>query len=598
MPRMMMLPLVVLLVFHVSASWAASASVYDNFLQCLNTNTNPSSTQLSNIIYAQNNPSYSSVLRAYIRNSRFNTTSTPKPVLIVTPSAASHVQASVVCAKQLGIQLRIRSGGHDYEGLSYWSDQTFIVLDMFNLRSVTVDIEDSSVWVQAGATLGELYYRISEKSKVHGFPAGVCPTVGIGGHISGGGYGNMLRKFGLAVDNVLDAQIVDAKGRLLDRKAMGEDLFWAIKGGGGGSFGVIVAYKLKLVSVPETVTVFQAARTLEENATDFVSKWQEVAPTTDDGLFMRMLLQPGSNTVKATIIAEFLGNADQLVSLLGKQFPELGLKKEDCKEMSWIESVLWWDNYDNGTSPDVLLDRNPDHANFLKRKSDYVQTPISKSRLELLWKKMIEIGKIGLVFNPYGGMMSRIPASATPFPHRAGNLFKVQYSVSWGEAGAEAENNYTTDTRRLFRFMTPFVSKNPRSAFLNYRDLDIGVNKFGNRSYEQGKVYGLKYFNDNFDRLVKVKTAVDPENFFRNQQSIPLNPTFHSEPPNPTTFFKLALRCEWGVKFQTINGEAEASTGVLVYFLFILYLVSSFPFNFVFSQILVADWQPLKFVLW
>ncbi|CAL8102081.1 unnamed protein product [Prunus armeniaca] len=534
MPRMMMLPLVVLLVFHVSASWEASASVYDNFLQCLNTNTNPSSTQLSNIIYAQNNPSYSSVLRAYIRNSRFNTTSTPKPVLIVTPSAASHVQASVVCAKQLGIQLRIRSGGHDYEGLSYWSDQTFIVLDMFNLRSVTVDIEDSSVWVQAGATLGELYYRISEKSKVHGFPAGVCPTVGIGGHISGGGYGNMLRKFGLAVDNVLDAQIVDAKGRLLDRKAMGEDLFWAIKGGGGGSFGVIVAYKLKLVSVPETVTVFQAARTLEENATDFVSKWQEVAPTTDDGLFMRMLLQPGSNTVKATIIAEFLGNADQLVSLLGKQFPELGLKKEDCKEMSWIESVLWWDNYDNGTSPDVLLDRNPDHANFLKRKSDYVQTPISKSRLELLWKKMIEIGKIGLVFNPYGGMMSRIPASATPFPHRAGNLFKVQYSVSWGEAGAEAENNYTRDTRRLFRFLTPFVSKNPRSAFLNYRDLDIGVNKFGNRSYEQGKVYGLKYFNDNFDRLVKVKTAVDPENFFRNEQSIPPNPSFHSEPPNPS----------------------------------------------------------------
>ncbi|XP_021826746.1 berberine bridge enzyme-like 21 [Prunus avium] len=564
MPRMMMLSLVLLLVFHVSASWAASTSVYDNFLQCLNTNTNPSSTQLSNIIYAENNPSYSSVLRAYIRNSRFNTTSTPKPVLIVTPSASSHVQASVVCAKQLGIQLRIRSGGHDYEGLSYWSDQTFIVLDMFNLRTVTVDIEDSSVWVQAGATLGELYYRISEKSKVHGFPAGVCPTVGIGGHISGGGYGNMLRKFGLAVDNVLDAQIVDAKGRLLDRKAMGEDLFWAIKGGGGGSFGVIVAYKLKLVSVPETVTVFQAARTLEENATDVVSRWQEVAPTTDDGLFMRLLLQPGSNTVKATIMAEFLGNADQLVSLLGKQFPELGLKKDDCKEMSWIESVLWWANYDNGTSPDVLLDRNPDHANFLKRKSDYVQTPISKSRLELVWKKMIEIGKIGLVFNPYGGMMSRIPASATPFPHRAGNLFKVQYSVSWGEAGAEAEKNYTTDTRRLFRFMTPFVSKNPRSAFLNYRDLDIGVNKFGNRSYEQGKVYGLKYFNDNFDRLVKVKTAVDPANFFRNEQSIPPHPTFKSDPPHPI----LHLDVNGGSSSKLSMGKLKLVLALLV-FLFI-----------------------------
>ncbi|BBN68881.1 FAD-binding Berberine family protein [Prunus dulcis] len=496
-PRMMMLSLLVLLVFHVSASWAASASVYDNFLQCLNTNTNPSSTQLSNIIYAENNPSYSSVLRAYIRNSRFNTTSTPKPVLIVTPSASSHVQASVVCAKQLGIQLRIRSGGHDYEGLSYWSDQTFIVLDMFNLRTVTVDIEDSSVWVQAGATLGELYYRISEKSKVHGFPAGICPTVGIGGHISGGGYGNMLRKFGLAVDNVLDAQIVDAKGDFLTEKPWEKTCFGPLKEG---------VEEALLVPVPETVTVFQAARTLEENATAVVLRWQEVAPTTDDGLFMRLLLQPGSNTVKATIMAEFLGNADQLVSLLGKQFPELGLKKDDCKEMSWIESVLWWANYDNGTSPDVLLDRNPDHANFLKRKSDYVQTQFPKV--------------VG--FRP-------LP----PFSAPCRELVQSSVLSELGEAGAEAEKNYTTDTRRLFRFMTPFVSKNPRSAFLNYRDLDIGVNKFGNRSYEQGKVYGLKYFNDNFDRLVKVKTAVDPANFFRNEQSIPPHPTLNSDPPHP-----------------------------------------------------------------
>ncbi|XP_034208137.1 berberine bridge enzyme-like 1 [Prunus dulcis] len=243
-----------------------------------------------------------------------------------------------------------------------------------------------------------------------------------------------------------------------------------------------------------------------------------------------------------------------------KQFPELGLKEDDCKEMSWIESVLWWANYDNGTSPDVLLDRNPDHANFLKRKSDYVQTPISKSRLELVWKKMIEIGKIGLVFNPYGGMMGRIPASATPFPHRAGNLFKVQYSVSWGEAGAEAEKNYTTDTRRLFRFMTPFVSKNPRSAFLNYRDLDIGVNKFGNRSYEQRKVYGLKYFNDHFDRLMKVETAVDPANFFRNEQSIPPLPTLNSD-PHPI----LHLDAKDGSSSKLSMGKVKLVLAVLVY---------------------------------
>ena len=73
--------------------------------------------------------------------------------------------------------------------------------------------------------------------------------------------------------------------------------------------------------------------------------------------------------------------------------------------------------------------------------------------------------------------------------------------------------------------MTPFVSKNPRSAFLNYRDLDIGTNNNDKNSYEEVEVYGVKYSNVNFDRLVKVKTVVNPHNFFRNEESIPTLPS-------------------------------------------------------------------------
>ncbi|KAE8647768.1 hypothetical protein Csa_004266 [Cucumis sativus] len=529
-----LIPLLCLLLLPFSAPTAAADSVYSTFLHCFQSNSN-SSAGVSSIVFARENASYTSVLRAYIRNARFNTSSAPKPVIIVTPLTESHVQSAVICSKKLGIQLKIRSGGHDYEGVSYISDVEFIILDMSNLRTVTVDVADQSAWVGAGATLGEVYYRIWEKSKVLGYPAGVCPTVGVGGHISGGGYGNMLRKYGLAVDHVLDARIVDVKGRILDSKSMGEDLFWAIKGGGGASFGVVLAYKIRLVPVPETVTIFRVERTIEQNAADLVVRWQEVAPTTDENLFMRLLLQPvsskikkGTRTIRASVVALFLGKSEELVSLLKKELPELGLQKENCTEMSWIDSVLWWGNFDIGTSPEALLDRNVDSAGFLRRKSDYVQKPISRDGLNWLYKKMIEIGKTGLVFNPYGGKMSEISSTATPFPHRAGNLYKIQYSVNWNEPGPEADQEFVKQIRRLYSFMTPFVSKNPRQSFLNYRDLDIGINNNDKNSFEDGKVYGFKYFGENFERLVKVKTAVDPENFFWNEQSIPTHSRLHS----------------------------------------------------------------------
>ncbi|KAK6123836.1 hypothetical protein DH2020_042437 [Rehmannia glutinosa] len=447
--------------------------------------------------------------------------------------------SKISCSKKIRVQLKIRSGGHDYEGISYVSDVPFVILDMFNLRSIKVNIKDETAWVQSGATLGELYYKIWRKSKVHGYPAGVGPTVGVGGHISGAGYGNLLRKFGLTVDNVVDAQIVDAKGRVLDRKAMGEDLFWAIRGGGGASFGVVLAYKIKLVRVPPVVTVFRIAKTLEENVTDIVHRWQFVANKIDENLFVRLLVQPATKTktnsakksdnkgqtVRVTFIALFLGDANGLLSVTKAQFPELGLTKQDCIEMSWIQSVLYWANFKNGTSEKVLLDRKLDSESFFKRKSDYLKTPIPKDRLEGLWRKVIELGKAGLVFNAYGGKMSRISESDTPFPHRDGNIFKIQYFANWKEEGAKAEKKYIEQTRALYSYMTPYVSKNPREAYLNYRDLDIGTTNNGKNTYNEAKVYGLKYFKGNFDRLVKVKTAIDPENFFRNEQSIPPLPS-------------------------------------------------------------------------
>ncbi|CAA7037792.1 unnamed protein product [Microthlaspi erraticum] len=524
---MKVLGLAFVVLFFVSGTYAtvdSPDSIYQNFLQCFSNHTKAPANSLADVVLPKTAAAFTPALRAYIRNARYNTTATPKPAIVIVARSDAHVQAAVVCSKSLNINLRTRSGGHDYEALSYVSHVPFFVLDMSILRTITV--EGDSAWIGAGATLGEVYYNIWQKSKAHGFPAGVCPTVGAGGHISGGGYGNMIRKYGLSVDYVTDAKFVDVNGRLLDRKSMGEDLFWAIRGGGGASFGVIVAFKITLVPVPPTVTVFRVEKYLDQNAIEMVHKWQFVAPKTDPGLFMRLLLQPVTRnkqqTVRASVVALYLGKQNDVLSLLTKDFPELGLVKENCTELTWIQSVLWWANNENATQvkPEILLDRNPDMASFLKRKSDFVDKEITKEGLDFLIKKMIEVGKIGLVFNPYGGKMSEIKTTDTPFPHRK-SLYKVQHSMNWKDPGTEAESSFLQQTRSFYSYMAPFVTKNPRHAYINYRDLDIGVNTHGPNSYREAEVYGRKYFGENFDRLVKVKTAVDPQNFFRDEQSIP-----------------------------------------------------------------------------
>ncbi|MFQ6644225.1 hypothetical protein Gotur_017918, partial [Gossypium turneri] len=428
---------------------------------------------ITNSIYVPNNSSFQYLYELRANNLRIISSSTiSKPLAILTARHASHVQAAVICAKIHSIQLRIRSGGHDYEGLSYISDIPFVILDLFNLRSIKINITSETAWVQAGATTGELYYKIAEKSKVHGFPSGVCTTLGIGGHFTGGGYGNMIRKYGLSIDNVIDACLIDVNGTIHNRKSMGEDVFWAIRGGGGTSFGVILSWKLKLVHVPRKVTVFKVQRTLDQGATDIAYSWQHIAPKLPKHLFIRLQPEPitignGNKTIRVSFIGQFLGRSRKLMNLMNEEFPELRLQQND-------------------------------------------------------WNIFVQL-------NPHGGRMDEISETETAVHQRGGYLFKVQYTVYWSESdgGIGAAKRYVEMSRRLYGAMAQYASSDPREAFLNYRDLDIGCNKSNDTDFGVAEVYGTKYFNNNFMRLARVKAMVDPENFFKNEQSIPPLPSSH-----------------------------------------------------------------------
>ncbi|XP_039142744.1 berberine bridge enzyme-like 22 [Dioscorea cayenensis subsp. rotundata] len=504
-----------------------------SFIHCLST-TLPFST-LSHLLHTPNTSSYSSILNSSIKNLLFSTS--PKPLLILTPSLPSHLQPIIICSKSLNIPLRFLSGGHDYEGLSYRSlnshHQPFILLSLSNLHNITIDVnaKQATAWVQSGTIIGELYYKIAKVSSnfnsnnlnlSYGFPAGICPTVAVGGHFSGGGFGTLLRKYGLAVDNVVDAQIVDVNGEMLDRESMGEDLFWAIRGGGGASFGVVVSWKVKLVLVPHLVTVFSIHKTFDQGAVELIYQWQDIAHRLHEDLFIRVIIQRNDlGQVEALFNSMFLGNCEQLLLIMNESFPNLGIKPSDCKQMSWIESVMYFAGYTNGEPLETLLVRQSQPERYFKATSDFVTRPIPKSVWTWIWDRVKDEGAGVLILDPFGGKMNQIEGSEIPFPHREGNLYNIQYFVEWRKIG-EAEKHVNW-VKGVFEGMGPYVSKDPRAGYINYRDLDLGVNEEeeGISSYFKGRVWGVKYFKGNFERLARVKGRVDPSDFFRSEQSIP-----------------------------------------------------------------------------
>ncbi|KAL5708328.1 cinnamyl-alcohol dehydrogenase [Ranunculus cassubicifolius] len=301
---------------------------------------------------------------------------------------------------------------------------------------------------------------------------------------------------------------------------MGEDLFWAIRGGGGSSFGVIVAWKIGLVPVPPVVTVFNVVRT---GAPKLFHLWETIAHNFPEDIQVQTVVVPvvekDESFVSITFRSLYLGTIKELLPLMESIFPELGMEAKDCEEMSWIKSTLAVNGL-GGQPLEVLLNRSQPSKQFVKAKSDFVQEVISESALISIGNMMVEedISPI-LIIEPMGGQLDFIPENYNAFPHRQGNLYRIQYLMQW-QNGSES-TKYLEAMNRIYDYMTPFVSKSPRASYLNYKDLDLGTNKDVNTRYSEAKVWGEKYFKGNFARLAFVKSMVDPENFFWDEQSIP-----------------------------------------------------------------------------
>ncbi|KAF5182436.1 Reticuline oxidase [Thalictrum thalictroides] len=500
------------------------------FLSCL-------SSKAKEVNYTiPNTPSFNRVFDLSSYNLRITKSSLSKPVLIVLPVTKEQLAATILCCKENSLLFTIRSGGHSLEGLSYSAGtrSAFIMIDLMNLNKVLVDLESKTAWVEGGATIGEIYHAIGRSSNYLGFPAGLCPTVGSGGHIGGGGYGLMSRKFGLASDNVVDAILVDADGRLLNRETMGEEVFWAIRGGGAGTWGAIYSWKIQLIDVPYTVTAFRITRHGSKlEAAELLHKWQLVVPNLEDefSLIVSVVAESETSGILSKFYGLYLGPKTSALASLTHNYPELKLLTNECNEMRWVESMANLPGLvDEGIPVDDLKERfaMSNQKYYSKWKGDYVRESVSTVGIQGLLHMLMEEPRGQLVLQPLGGIMARIKSDTIPYPHRNGNLYTIGYVVTWGEEDDNKHNDvYMNWIQNVHDYMTPFVSKEPRAAYVNEVDLDLGVMDWENNNITMeefvnlGRSWGEMYFLKNYDRLVRVKNLIDPYNVFRHQQSIP-----------------------------------------------------------------------------
>jgi FAD/FMN-containing dehydrogenase len=438
-------------------------------------------------------------------NARFHEMQPRAIVLCATPQDVSE---TIAFLDRHGLENATRSGGHCFAGHSSTSG---VVIDVTPMDSVSVS--GDVAMVGAGVRLGDVYEALQEH--VVTIPAGTCPAVGVAGLALGGGLGILGRKYGVTSDRLICAQIVLAGGRILDcDESHHEDLFWALRGAGGGNFGVVTSLVFQTVPVPE-VTNFHLAWPYRR-AAGVIEAWQRWAPNGPDEL-------AASLKVTATGDADQSPSVDMYGALIGTASGATGLLDElvvrsgsdpasaSIEQMTFPETRRFWANL-GAAEATAGEDQQPPAAQypFLFSKSEFFGRPLPAQAVLALVENF-SLGRVPgesreLDFMPWGGAYNRVRPEATSFVHRD-ELFQLKHAATVDPEGS------TGDKAAARRWVTrSWESVHPWGSgrvFQNFIDPDL-------------EGWAEAYYGTNYERLVRVKSKYDPKGFFHFHQSLPV----------------------------------------------------------------------------
>ena len=432
-----------------------------------------------------------------------------KPLGVLMIQSIDTIAKAVECAYSLGIKPVVRSGGHSYESFS--SVTGSMIIDISNCDDVTTTDNDSVAVVEAGARLGNIYSRLWNSHNQVTITAGTCPSVGIGGHASGGGYGMISRKYGLAADTVINMKVVLYNGTKLQvNDKSNPDLFWAMRGGGGGNFGIVTHFYFQTFKIPQ-VSMQIINYNDKSQFAHFMNLYQRHFPSAPREISSQLSFSINS----LAVVMQYLGPMDELDALMQKfgmyDTESIDVKRNaDCSGLgarTYVNGDMSCTDYQILDVPNVLPQKDKEYS---KSKSDYSSQVFSVETNQMIVDQFDNVpdGKsVWMGFDSYGGAFDDHDSSYTPFPNRKGTLFSMQYAIYLSPGESESSPSYVW-IRGLEQKLKPFVNGR---HYQNYPDLDLGSN------------FGVGYYGaENFQRLQTIKQKYDPFNVFQNPQSIPL----------------------------------------------------------------------------
>ena len=407
------------------------------------------------------------------------------PAMIIQPTGAADVSSAVTFARERDLLVAVKCGGHSWAGKSTCNGG--MQIDLSTFRGVQVDPSARRASVAGGSLLGEM----DHEAMAHGLvtTAGTVSHTGVGGLTTGGGFGRLARRFGLALDNVTGMQVVTADGVLRTANAEeNEDLYWGMRGG-GGNFGVVTNFEFQLHPMQRKVIAGMSIWPLNE-AKSVLRHYGDSLAAAPDDLYLDAIMLSREGTTDGVIMMYGLWSGDeaQAEEVLGPILNFGTPVQTQMQGTDYVAEQSAWDQSDPRSNGTYLK------SGFITELSDGLIDAIVDG-FEPVVDRTSQV-----FFQCSGGAISRVPSDATAFAHRFA-IASVFTTSSW-PAGAE-RGPHVEYTRRHWAAMAPFT----RGWY---------VNEIANESNEVVNAN----FEDNYPRLVAVKNAYDPTNLFRLNANI------------------------------------------------------------------------------